>query len=617
MFLSLIILVFTAAACADTETSHTGSINTSTPATNTTYNITTDPADTTIQSPTQSIIQTPPVENNIVTLYPDAQYVFPVSETVDRANIQEAVNKLNTSENRVLIIKGTFIHDGIAITIPSNTIIVVLGSITLANDVNRDVSFFTNSDLVYGNENIQVIGGNEGLLDGNEANQTSGIQCGVDFKNVKGLKVDLKLKSFRTLDIKISGSCTEVERNNRLRRQDNNLEIQTIDAMDDVSHWARAGGFMTLVQDSAFKAVGKASIEMNTPTAGVNRYMTYAPSSAIDLSNRIVRLWVRIPDRNYSVLSTHSCLRIDFCNGLNKIAKGYYTPLIFADKISDFIYIDIPRSGCQYTGGFADSDWSNITMIRIVHYDAAPLDIWYGGLQSYVMPQTGVVSISCDDSNDNQIDALPIANSYGSKLNVSVVSDIINTPKHLTWEQVKLISSSGWDIVGHSRSHTKFTNTTIDEMAQSIYDTQVKLAEENIFNQRPYLILPWGAKQYSDDFYSTLRKHLWIIRLTNGEDKFNSTNTIPTEKYGRYITSSANLQSASLVKAENEALLSFKFGDWKDFTLHNLKEGGNITVPELNTFISYLYDFGIILKPWSEIAGPAGIPTKVDMVHNN
>jgi hypothetical protein len=109
-----------------------------------------------------------------------------------------------------------------------------------------------------------------------------------------------------------------------------------------------------------------------------------------------------------------------------------------------------------------------------------------------------------------------------------------------------------------------------------------------------------------------VRSYAWINRLTNGDDKFSSTNAIPVARYGRYITSAANLKTATLTAAETDAVKSFKFGDWKDFTVHNIKtSAGDITPAEWATFLAHLYDYGIIVKSWSQILKDSGIPPAI------
>jgi len=91
------------------------------------------------------------------------------SGTVAATIIQNAIDGLTAGRTwkEKVVLKGNFADIHTPITIPSYTILEILGKLKLKDGANCDM--FDNSDQTAGNSNIKVLGGE---LDGNKANQT-------------------------------------------------------------------------------------------------------------------------------------------------------------------------------------------------------------------------------------------------------------------------------------------------------------------------------------------------------------------------------------------------------------------------------------------------------------
>ena len=518
----------------------------------------------------------------------------------DQVEIQAAIDALPATGTRKVILLGSFIKGNApGISLPSNVTIELNGSITLANGIDADGCIFTNADHAAGNENIQIVGGVGGLLDGNEANQTTGIQCGVIFRKVDGLTVDLKIRGFRTLDMQIAHSCSRVVRNNRLRRQGDELDLVTIDDMSDPTRWSRQPN-MTVTRDENYHVIGDASIDVYHSVAGTNRYITFTPATPLDLRDKVLRLWLRIPEESYPYITGSTFrLRLETAKG-SYVMRGF-THTWFADKADGFIYHDFPMGPwAEQSAAFVDSDLSEVTAIKLYHYNSQPFHVWYGGLQMYTAPQQGAVSFSFDDGDISQFTgALPILTKYGFPAVAAIIPSRCfgSGTSHLTWDHVKVLQSLGWDIAQHSYAHTDYSTLTIPEIRDDINKSTHAMLRNGIRASGEF-VFPWGSVQISDEFYATLRKYFHLMRRTAG-----GVNAIPTDPhYGRYIATDNTFRSASLAAVKAKALYAAKSGGWLDLYLHTVKDGGDVTPAEFDEFCAYLYDFGVPVKTWSQIA---------------
>ena len=141
--------------------------------------------------------------------------------TNDEVKIAAAIATLPVAGGKILLLEGTYVKGNVTgISVPSNTEIEIDGTIQLVTNVGDGAVVFVNSDIVNGNSGIHIHGKK---LDGNRANQSTGIQHGITFTNVSNSKIDIEISGFRDLAV-VCTTCSNVEVRNKLYPYANPLE---------------------------------------------------------------------------------------------------------------------------------------------------------------------------------------------------------------------------------------------------------------------------------------------------------------------------------------------------------------------------------------------------------
>jgi len=531
---------------------------------------------------------------------------------------------INESAGGTITLTGNFTkNQPTGFLVPSNTTIELNGSIKFADNINHDGCIFTNSDFKNGNTNIAILGGTGALLDGNEVNQSSGIQCGVIFKNISGLTVDLSIKAFRTLDMQINGSCSNVSRNNRFYRQGNELDTQTIDDMSNVTVWQAVNG--TIVSDPDYHALGSSSIKFTNSSHPA--YMTRHLDKPLDLSNKQFRIWAKLDPNNYSIYTDDTDIRLAFLSG-EKTATAYLTDfLALSDTVNGFHYLDVPRSAFEYTNAFSDSDWSNITDIQLIPSwkTSIPFTTYWGGLEMITQPQQPVVSLSWDDGHVSVFtDAAPIAKKYNMPLVLAIIGNIPDSGiTDMTWDQIKELYALNYDICSHP--HPDFKVMSDSQEILELQQTKNTLLAYGFDRGNSFLVIPDGSYKRTWSEYQLMRSYYSLIRTIGGDMEMSGYMTQPTTSDGRLVTSFELTGSAACEAAKIRVLNTARCGGWEDFFCHTLGisntdawgEVLEISDSDWDSFLAFLYDYGIPVKTWSQIAESTGIPVNINQINGS
>ncbi len=93
-------------------------------------------------------------------------------------------------------------------------------------------------------------------------------------------------------------------------------------------------------------------------------------------------------------------------------------------------------------------------------------------------PLDHVVVLTFDDGYADQYDyAVPILHEYGDEATFFVVTGLLETPRHLTWEQLAVMRSLGEDIAAHGVEHDDLSRMSAAQQAYQIDDSIALLRE--------------------------------------------------------------------------------------------------------------------------------------------
>jgi peptidoglycan/xylan/chitin deacetylase (PgdA/CDA1 family) len=101
--------------------------------------------------------------------------------------------------------------------------------------------------------------------------------------------------------------------------------------------------------------------------------------------------------------------------------------------------------------------------------------IWLVLAPSALAAPSTVVSLTFDDGNADQMQALPIMQQYGVNGTFYIISGVVGTPNYLTLDNLHTIADGGNEIAGHTVTHPDLTTVPSDEAIRQICNGRVTL----------------------------------------------------------------------------------------------------------------------------------------------
>lgn len=98
-------------------------------------------------------------------------------------------------------------------------------------------------------------------------------------------------------------------------------------------------------------------------------------------------------------------------------------------------------------------DLTRVTDVQLSLVDdgAAPVNVWFAGLDALASPERGVVTLMFDDARSGVYElALPQTQRHGIRASVAVIRDLVGEETFMTLDQLHLIERfAGWEVVAH------------------------------------------------------------------------------------------------------------------------------------------------------------------------
>jgi peptidoglycan/xylan/chitin deacetylase (PgdA/CDA1 family) len=176
----------------------------------------------------------------------------------------------------------------------------------------------------------------------------------------------------------------------------------------------------------------------------------------------------------------------------------------------------------------------------VVDYDNTPLATLFAPaipIQIYqpTLPAADqkVVCIVFDDGWKNQLEALPILQSYGYKATFAIVTGYTSYPQYMTWKEIRHIANMGMEIASHTHTHLDLGKAN----AQTIYDELSK--SQAILRSRGYaaniLVYPYGDSGKNQTVQEAVAQFYLLGRGTvEGKCNVASCNRYNLEAYDVY-----------------------------------------------------------------------------------
>lgn len=122
---------------------------------------------------------------------------------------------------------------------------------------------------------------------------------------------------------------------------------------------------------------------------------------------------------------------------------------------------------------------------------ADAMDYLYG---RKVAPRRPVALTFDDGYADTYTVAFPALRAAGMRATVFVITDLMDLPGYLTWDQTRALAQAGWNIESHSMTHPDLREISDVQLATELRDSRLRIAREV---GRPASFLNYPAGKYN------------------------------------------------------------------------------------------------------------------------
>ncbi len=277
--------------------------------------------------------------------------------------------------------------------------------------------------------------------------------------------------------------------------------------------WTVTNASASDLNDGADYVLGSQSAWFTQPSGGLPAWIERSGLS-IDLSGRIVRLWLRV-EGDLSGLGDITLYAGDagFANYFKwPVETSPSPPNQYLQAGEGWVVMDL-GFGDANAVGTPRREAIEALRIRVDAPVGGDTTLHVNGVATYPEPAAwpdGVVSLSFDDGwADTYDNARPILDAYGYPATAYVIRDLIGTPRRLTLEQLhRLEDFSGWEVAGHSDRlavhDARWTRISPEALTEDIERLQRWLRSEG-FRGANHCAYPGGA--FDDAVLQTVRRY--------------------------------------------------------------------------------------------------------------
>ncbi|MBR2704795.1 MAG: polysaccharide deacetylase family protein [Clostridia bacterium] len=204
-------------------------------------------------------------------------------------------------------------------------------------------------------------------------------------------------------------------------------------------------------------------------------------------------------------------------------------------EIPIFVYHDIVKEQSEiqydYMQTTAETFEKQIVGLKKAGYDF----ITYEDLENYSENKKRINKLSCiitfDDGWEGVYEnAFPVIKKYNVPITIYLITDYMETPGYLTWDEAKEMQNSGLvTIASHSIDHAEFTNLSTEDAVSNV-NKSYEIIEEKLGKQETKIFTyPYGI--YTDEQIEALKNEGYIQNLT--DNKINKSKSLDMARLHR------------------------------------------------------------------------------------
>lgn len=261
--------------------------------------------------------------------------------------------------------------------------------------------------------------------------------------------------------------------------------------------WTLANPRGTLSTDTTNYLFGSQSVKITTEGDSNITGLRSGSLGGLDLSDRWLRLWVRVDD------STKLSQLVLYVTSDN--FSGYQTYEVAIGgpgngrtaRDNEWFPITVDLENPTTTSGSVDLE--SISHLQLSVYDNGnPINVWYNDI-ALIHKKPGAVAIVFDDGLAGVwATARPIMERYGIRGNVAVIASLVGESGCMTVDQLKHLDRYlGWDIIAHHYTDLEapngFDTMTEDELREEIELVQTWMFENGFHRGIHHVAYPFGG----------------------------------------------------------------------------------------------------------------------------
>lgn len=179
------------------------------------------------------------------------------------------------------------------------------------------------------------------------------------------------------------------------------------------------------------------------------------------------------------------------------VSDKYVVPVMMYHNVG---YTDKPRMNYVTPENFA----KHMAYLHKHHYHVIAFSELADSIRERkALPRNSVVITFDDGFMDNYTNAFPILKQYNFSAIIFVVTDIINKPDFLTWDQIKEMEKSSISFGSHTRLHTYLPSLDKAEQRNQIQVSK-EILEQQLGHPIEYFAYPSGG--FNDSILSILKE---------------------------------------------------------------------------------------------------------------
>lgn len=455
------------------------------------------------------------------------------------------------------------------ISLPSNVDIEIIAGATLKliDGIDADACFFTNSDKVNGNSNINIYGG--GRIDCNFREQlNTTYQCVADFDLVSNSELNIYVTNYTLLEVKAKRSNVTI--NNKKFTQ----KPYILAPCEDISEFTISTGMATTEIDGGFTGSNCIKVTVDTKTT-IGKILPTHIEDNFDAYE--VGMYVKIDN---PTLLTKLVIGADVGSGSdnlpinmsNKSILKYFT----ADK---WAYIKAPLNRYVLSGS---------PTFRISIESSSLAHVYIDKIELIPITSKPKLTWIWDDALKSVTSALRIMSKYGHRGAIAQMGEAYVGHPYMTLEELDMASTEyGWDICVHTDTHMGDTvpiGTAIGEFVAN-----KKFIEKNGWKGSQYLV--FAGHNTRGEITSEVKKIF--------SDSRNPLQTIPVVR-GKYTNYAVQVTTFTDASDLEKSIIRRHL--WVSHYSHGL-DGSQVTTEALTNWCQFWYDWGLISVPPSEVIG--------------